>query len=95
MIRLLKLLGNIVDPSWWADLIGEKSGAYERARKPNKFKEWKLKQPLWKQFFIEVLMFTLIALAFEPVLNMLVCQCCLGDGFDEPRRSVWIGTFTL
>ena len=46
MIRLLKLLGNIVDPSWWADLIGEKSGAYDRARKPNKFKEWKLKQPL-------------------------------------------------
>ena len=42
MIRLLKLLGNIVDPSWWADLIGEKSGAYDRARKPNKFKEWKL-----------------------------------------------------
>ena len=71
MIRLLKLLGNIVDPSWWADLIGEKSGAYDRARKPNKFKEWKLKQPLWRQFFIEVLMFTLIALAFEPVLNML------------------------
>jgi len=48
-----------------ADLIGEKSGAYDRARKPNKFKEWKLKQPLWKQFFIEVLMFTLIALAFD------------------------------
>ena len=71
MIRLLKLLGNIVDPSWWTDLIGEKSGAYDRARKPNKFKEWKLKQPLWKQFFIEVLMFTLIALAFEPVLKLL------------------------
>ena len=58
-------MGNIVDPSWWTDLIGEKSGAYDRARKPNKFKEWKLKQPLWKQFFIEVLMFTLIALAFN------------------------------
>ena len=71
MIRLLKLLGNIVDPSCCTDLIGEKSGSYERARKPNKFKEWKLKQPLWKQLFIEVLMFTLIALAFEPVLNML------------------------
>ena len=27
MIRLLKLLGNIIDPSWWTDLIGEKSGA--------------------------------------------------------------------
>ena len=62
---------NILDHEWWADLIGEKSGAYERARRPNKFKTWKLKQPLWKQVFIEVLMFTLIALAFEPVLNML------------------------
>ena len=71
IIRFLKLLGNIVDPSWWTDLIGEKSGLYDRAKKPNKFKEWKLKQPLWKQFFIEVLMFTLIALAFEPVLNLL------------------------
>ena len=40
---------------WWADFIGEKSGAYERARRPNKFKEWKLKQPLWKQAFIEIL----------------------------------------
>ena len=28
MIRLLKLLGNIVDPSWWTDLIGEKSGEF-------------------------------------------------------------------
>ena len=71
MIRLLKLLGNIVDPSLWTDLIGEKSGAYELAIKPNNVKEWKLKQPLWKQLFIEVLMFTLIALAFEPVLNLL------------------------
>ena len=62
---------NILDHEWWADLIGEKSGAYDRARKPNKFKEWKSKQPLWKQAFIEILLLTLIALAFEPVLNML------------------------
>ena len=62
---------NLLDHEWWADLIGEKSGAYDRARKPNKFKEWKLKQPLWKQAFIEILLLTLIALAFEPVLNML------------------------
>ena len=64
-------LKNILDHEWWADLIGEKSGAYDRARKPNKFKEWKSKQPLWKQAFIEILLLTLIALAFEPVLNML------------------------
>ena len=64
-------LKNILDHEWWADLIGEKSGAYDRARKPNKFKAWKSKQPLWKQAFIEILLLTLIALAFEPVLNML------------------------
>ena len=64
-------LKNILDHEWWADLIGEKSGAYDRARKPNKFKEWKSKQPLWKQAFIEILLLTLIVLAFEPVLNML------------------------
>ena len=64
-------LKNILDHEWWADFIGEKSGAYERARRPNKFKEWKSKQPLWKQAFIEILLFTLIALAFEPLLNLL------------------------
>ena len=71
MIRFLNLLSNIVDPNWWAEVVGKKSGLYALASKSNKFKEWKLKQPLWKQAFIEVLMFTLLALAFEPVLNIL------------------------
>ena len=62
---------NLLDHEWWADLIGEKSGAYDRARKPNKFKEWKSKQPLWKPAFIEILLLTLIVLAFEPLLNLL------------------------
>ena len=51
MIRFLNLLSNIVDPNWWAEVIGKKSGLYALASKPNKFKEWKLKQPLWKQVF--------------------------------------------
>ena len=49
MIRFLNLLSNIVDPNWWAEVVGKKSGLYALASKPNKFKEWKLKQPLWKQ----------------------------------------------
>jgi len=64
-------LKNILDHEWWADFIGEKSGVYERARRTNKFKEWKSKQPLWKQAFIEILLLTLIVLAFEPLLNLL------------------------
>ena len=34
-------------------------------------KNGSLKQPLWKQAFIEILLLTLIALAFEPLLNLL------------------------
>jgi len=71
MIKFLNLLSDIVDPNWWAEVIGKKSGLHGLVSKTNKFKEWKLKQPLWKQTFIEVLMYTLLALAFEPVLNML------------------------
>ena len=65
MIRFLNLLSNVVDPNWWAEVVGKKSGLYALASKPNKFKEWKLKQPLWKQAFIEILMFTLLALALS------------------------------
>ena len=71
MIKFLKLFSIVVDPNWWDEVVGKKSGLYALVSKPNKFKEWKLKQPLWKQAFIEILMFTLLALAFEPVLNIL------------------------
>ena len=71
MIKFLNLLSDISDPNWWAEVIGKKSGLHGLESKTNKFKEWKLKQLLWKQTFIEVLMYTLLALAFEPVLNML------------------------
>ena len=64
-------LKNVLDVQWWANFIGNKTGLFQRARKPNKFKEWKSKQPLWKQAFIEILLLTLIVLAFEPLLNMV------------------------
>ena len=56
MIKFLNLLSDIVDPNWWAEVIGKKSGLHGLVSKTNKFKEWK--QPLWKQTFIEVLMYT-------------------------------------
>jgi len=71
MIKFLNLLSDIVDPNWWVEVVSKKSGLHSLVSKTNKFKEWKLKQPLWKQTFIEVLMYTLLALALEPVLNML------------------------
>ena len=80
MIKLIKAyckftietLGNLVDPNWWATLILKKTGLLRRCEKVGeKVKKWKSKFSPIQRFFIEVLMFTLIALAFEPLLNMV------------------------
>ena len=80
MIRLIKsyckftieTLGNLVDPQWWATLILKKTGLLKRCEKVGeKVIKWKSKFSPRQRLFIEILMFTLIALAFEPVLNLL------------------------
>ena len=78
MIRLIKsyckftieTLGNLVDPQWWATLILKKTGLLKRCEKVGeKVIKWKSKFSPRQRLFIEILMFTLIALAFEPLLN--------------------------
>jgi len=48
LIWVKELQGNIVE--YLSIKLAKKTGA----DKPNKFKTWKLRQPLWKQFLIEV-----------------------------------------
>lgn len=48
LIWIKELQGNIVE--YLTIKLVRKTGA----DKPNKFKTWKLSQPLWKQFIIEV-----------------------------------------
>ena len=48
LIWFKELQGNIVE--YLTIKLAKKTGA----DKPNKFKTWKLNQPLWKQFLIEV-----------------------------------------
>ena len=80
MIRLIKsyckftieTLGNLVDTQWWATLILKKTGLLKRCEKVGeKVIKWKSKFSPRQRLFIEILMFTLIALAFEPLLNMV------------------------
>ena len=80
MIRLIKsyckftieTLGNLVDPQWWATLILKKTGLLKRCEKVGeKVIKWKSKFSPRQRLFIEILMITLIALAFEPLLNMV------------------------
>ena len=48
LIWIKELQGNIIE--YLTIKLTKKTGA----DKPNKFKTWKLSQPLWKQFIIEV-----------------------------------------
>lgn len=48
LIWIKNLQSNLVE--YFTAKLVKKTGA----DKPNKFKTWKLKQPLWKQFLIEV-----------------------------------------
>jgi len=48
LIWIKELQGNIIE--YLTIKLAKKTGA----DKPNKFKTWKLSQPLWKQFIIEV-----------------------------------------
>ena len=52
-------LKNILDHEWWADFIGEKSGAYERARRPNKFERMEvettiMETSIYRNFIINI-----------------------------------------
>jgi hypothetical protein len=43
----LIMLKNILDPNWWAEHVGEKSGAYDKARN-SKLKAWADSLEGWK-----------------------------------------------
>ena len=51
LIWIKNLQGNIIES------LTKKAVKKTGADKPNKFKDWKFKQPIWKQFLIELAMF--------------------------------------
>ena len=57
-------------PSSITETLTNKLASKTGADKPNRFKEWKLRQPAWKQFLIELPVYLLILwtlnLIFDP-----------------------------
>ena len=47
MIKILKKIKNWVDPNYWAEQIGEKSGAYDKARNST-LRQWVDSLEGWK-----------------------------------------------
>ena len=70
MIRFLKFLKNIIDPNYWAEKIGKRSGLYDRARK-SPLREWALGLEGWKWWAWQLGPCLLIFIILEVLLNMI------------------------
>ena len=67
---MLKILKNIVDPNYWANKIGNKTGAYDKAQK-SKLAKWSRSLTGWKWWAYQIgggLIFVIVA---EFVLNLI------------------------
>ena len=66
----LKKIADLIDPNWWAEHIGEKSGIFEKARN-SKMRAWALGLEGWKWWAWQIgggLVFVVVA---EFVLNLI------------------------
>ena len=66
----LIMLKNILDPNWWAERIGEKSGAYDKARN-SKIRRWADGLTGWKYWAWQLGVGGLAVIVIELVLNQL------------------------
>ena len=70
MIKFLKKLGDIVDPNYWAEKIGEKFGLFEWAKK-SPLRKWALSLTGWKWWFYQIVVCGIVFLFMEWLLNKI------------------------
>ena len=70
MIKLLKGLKNIVDPNYWAEKIGMKSGLYDWAM-TSPLRKWVLNLTGWKWWFYQIVVCGTIFIVMEYLLNKI------------------------
>ena len=66
----LIMLKNILDGNWWADKIGEKSGAYDRARN-SKMRKWADSLTGWKWWAWQIVGCGIFLIALEILINQI------------------------
>lgn len=66
----LIMLKNILDGNWWADKIGEKSGAYEKARN-SKMRAWADSLTGWKWWEWQIGGCGLFLVVLELLINQI------------------------
>ena len=70
MKELLKGLKDSMDPNYWAEKIGEKSGAYDKARN-SKMRKWADGLTGWKWWAWQIVGGLLFVVVAEFFLNLL------------------------
>ena len=70
IVKFLKGLKNAVSPNYWADRIGEKSGAYDRARN-SKLRQWVDSLEGWKWWAWQLGGGLLFVIVMEYLLNSI------------------------
>ena len=66
----LIMLKNILDPNWWAEHVGEKSGAYDKARN-SKLKAWADSLEGWKWCTCQIVCGLVFLIILEFILNLI------------------------
>lgn len=67
---LLQGLKDSLDPNYWASKIGEKSGAYDKARN-SKLRKWALNLKGWKWWAWQIIVGGVILVIIEIGLNYI------------------------
>ena len=70
MIKLLKILKNILDPNHWAEKIGNKSGIYNKAMK-SPMRKWALELTGWKFWCYQIIVCGIFFIILEYLLNLI------------------------
>ena len=70
MIKLLKKLKALVSPDYYADIIGDKSGLYRKARHSS-LRQWALQLTGWKWWFYQIVVGGIFVILIELLLNLI------------------------
>lgn len=70
MIKFLKKLKDIVDPNYWAGIIGEKFGLFRWAKKSS-LRKWALSLTGWKWWAYQVVVGVIFFIVGEWLLNKI------------------------
>ena len=70
LVKMLRKFKNAVDPNYWAERIGESSGAYDKARK-SRLATWASNLEGWKWWAWQLGPCVLFFIILELLLNVI------------------------